>query len=98
MTLSKISKVPCLACPYLQGDGVLQYTEEDYKKFIIQLQNGTPKTCYSDPMKATACRGQRNANLQIWYNQGKIDEPTDEALALAFKKNKVPIPDYILPE
>lgn len=96
--LTKISKVPCLACPYLQGEGVLEYTEEDYKKFIVQLQNGVPKSCHSDPMGYTACRGQRNANLQIWYNLRKIDEPTDKALARVFKANKVPIPSYILPE
>ena len=96
--LKRINKVPCLACPYLQGDGVLEYTEEDYKKFISQLQNGVPKSCHSDPMGHTACRGQRNANLQIWYNLTLIDEPTDAALARAFKSKKIQIPEYILPE
>lgn len=95
--MNKINKKPCLACPFLLGDGVLEYTEDDYKLFITQLTNGVTKLCNTDPMKETACRGQRNVLLSAWYQSGKIESPTDEALAKYMRTHKIPVKGHILP-
>lgn len=77
----KINKMPCLACPFLLQDSkVKERTEDEYRVLIAQLQNGVVRNCDCDPSQLTDCRGQRNTFLNIWYSQGEINSPTDEAL------------------
>ena len=82
----KLQKKHCATCPFVNSD-ILR--PEAMSKIYDYLISGTNHLCNSDRTNRTICLGGRNFQLDIWHKMGIIEQPTNEALAIAMREANV---------
>jgi hypothetical protein len=75
---------PCKTCPF-EGEQPIGLSERRQTELYQNLVEGRNQLCHSVDNKKI-CRGGRNITLRVFCARGFIAEPTDEALADAYKQ------------
>lgn len=80
----KLPEQQCASCPFSCTG--LKLGKDKMFEIYQYLFEGTNHLCHSDRSGATICWGGRQWQLDVWSKMGIIEEPTNEALAIAMEK------------
>jgi hypothetical protein len=77
-----LQKKHCATCPFVNTD---MLPAKQMTEIYAYLRSGANHLCNSDRTNNTVCLGGRKFQLESWYQMGVINEPTNEALAVAMR-------------
>lgn len=82
----KLRSNQCSGCPFLKQnqDMLPPYRWAEIYQYLF---DGTNHICHSTDEHV--CRGGRNWQLVIWFREGKIKAPTDDALFEEMRKSGI---------
>ena len=92
----------CGSCMFREDEGAIELRPGRLEEIKRQSLEFIPQVCHwhhlhGDTATIKACRGARDFLLTMLYRMGRIEEPTDEALATVMEAAGVPAPEAPVP-